>query len=72
MMDLEQWIYSPHIARWLSAGRKLNLAELMDCILSAPHRTLEEDIRRDYVRELEERRGKGETKRLAEELAKEK
>ena len=44
MMDLEQWIYSPHIARWLSAGRKLNLAELMDCILSAPHRTLEDKL----------------------------
>ena len=50
MMDLEQWIYSPHIARWLSAGRKLNLAELMDCILSAPHRTLEEKL--DGLRKL--------------------
>lgn len=49
-MDLEQWIYSPHIARWLSAGRKLNLAELMDCILSAPHRTLEEKL--DGLRKL--------------------
>ncbi len=57
MMDLEQWIYSPHIARWLSAGRKLNLAELMDCILSAPHRTLEEklDGLRKFRKEAEEK-----------------
>lgn len=49
-MDLEQWIYSPHIARWLSAERALNLTELTDCILSAPHRTLEEKL--DGLRKL--------------------
>ena len=84
-MDLKRWIYSPDIARWLSVGREMELMEWVDCILSAPHRTLEEkleglrelrreaggeaDIRRDYVRELEERCRNGEAKRLAEELA---
>lgn len=43
-MDLKQWIYSPDIARWLSEGRDLNLTELTDCILSAPHRNLGEKL----------------------------
>ena len=42
-MDLKRWIYSPDLARWLSAGRELDLDERMDCILSAPHRTLEKN-----------------------------
>ncbi len=49
-MDLKRWIYSPDLARWLSAGRELDLDERMDCILSAPHRTLEEKL--DGLREL--------------------
>ena len=48
-MDLKRWIYSPDLARWLSAGRELDLDERMDCILSAPHRTLEEKL--DGLRE---------------------
>ena len=49
-MDLKRWIYSPDLARWLSAGGELDLHERMDCILSAPHRTLEEKL--DGLREL--------------------
>lgn len=51
-MDLKRWIYSPDIARWLSVGRELELMEQMDCILSAPHRTLEEKL--DGLRRLRE------------------
>lgn len=43
-MDLKRWIYSPDIARWLSEERDLSLVELTDCILSAPHRILEEKL----------------------------
>ncbi len=50
MADLSRWIYSPDIAAWLSAGRPLDLAEQTDCILSAPHRTLEEKL--EGLREL--------------------
>ena len=55
-MDLKQWIYSPDIARWLSEGRDLNLTELTDCILSAPHRTLGEKLEglRELCREARE------------------
>ena len=57
-MDLKQWIYSPDIARWLSEGRDLNLTELTDCILSAPHRTLGEKLEglRELCREAREER----------------
>ena len=44
MTDFNQWVYSPDIAPWLSAGPPLDLAEQTDCILSAPHRTLEEKL----------------------------
>ena len=44
MIDFNRWIYSPDIASWLSAGPPLNLAEQTNCILSAPHRTLEEKL----------------------------
>lgn len=50
MIDFKRWIYSPDIARWLSGGRDLDLDEQMDCILSAPHRTLEEKL--ESLREL--------------------
>ncbi len=57
-MDLKRWIYSPDIARWLSEGRDLNLMELADCILSAPHRTLDEKLEglRELCREAREER----------------
>ena len=57
-MDLKRWIYSPDIARWLSEGRDLNLTELTDCILSAPHRTLGEKLEglRELCREAREER----------------
>ena len=56
MIDFKRWIYSPDIARWLSGGRDLDLDEQMDCILSAPHRTLEEKLEglRELRREAEE------------------
>ncbi len=44
MIDLKRWIYSPDIAQWLSGGRALNLDEQIDCILSAPHKNLEEKL----------------------------
>lgn len=44
MIDFNRWIDSPDIASWLSAGPPLDLAEQTDCILSAPHRTLEEKL----------------------------
>ena len=50
MIELEQWIYSQDIARWLSTRPALSLGEQMDCILSAPHRSLEEKL--DGLREL--------------------
>lgn len=56
-MDFKQWIYSPDIAQWLSEERNLNLTELTDCILSAPHRTLGEKL--EGLRELY-REAKGE------------
>ena len=34
MIELEQWIYSQDIARWLSTRPALSLGEQMDCILS--------------------------------------
>lgn len=56
-MDLKRWIYSPDIARWLSVGREMELAEWVDCILSAPHRTLEEKL--EGLRELRREVGEG-------------
>ncbi len=44
MIDFNRWIYSPDIASWLCAGPPLDLGEQADCILSAPHRTLEEKL----------------------------
>lgn len=57
-MDLKKWIYSPDIARWLSEERDLGLTERIDCILSAPHRTLGEKLEglRELCREEKEER----------------
>ena len=44
MIEFKRWIDSPDIASWLSAGPPLDLAEQTNCILSAPHRTLEEKL----------------------------
>ena len=71
-MDLKQWIYSPDIARWLSEGRDLNLTELTDCILSAPHRTLGEKLEglRELCREAREERQREDAPRELELLEK--
>ena len=44
MTDLSRWIYSPDIATWLSGGPRLEFAQQINCILSAPHRTLEDKL----------------------------
>lgn len=56
MIELEKWIYARDIARWLLTRPALSLEEQMDCILSAPHRSLEEKL--DGLRELSKEMGK--------------
>ena len=50
MIDLNQWIYSKDIAIWLTDQKPLSVTEQIDCICSAPHRTLQEKL--DGLREL--------------------
>ncbi|MEY8336967.1 hypothetical protein AALB16_02915 [Lachnospiraceae bacterium 62-35] len=56
MIDLNKWIDSPDIAIWLSGRPPLDLAEQIDCILSAPHRSLEEKL--DGLQRLREEAGR--------------
>ena len=42
MVNLNQWIYSKDIAKWLADQKPLSVTEQIDCICSAPHRTLQE------------------------------
>lgn len=44
MIDLDYWICSRDIADWLRVRPPLDPAEQVDCILSAPHRHLEEKL----------------------------
>lgn len=44
MIDLNQWIYSKDIAMWLTDQKPLSVTEQIDCICSAPHRTLQEKL----------------------------
>ena len=50
MIDLNQWICSKDIARWLADQGPLSVMEQIDCICAAPHRTLQEKL--DELREL--------------------
>ena len=50
MMDYKRWIYSQDIAEWLTGKKPLSLAEQLDCICSAPHRTFAEKL--EGLREL--------------------
>lgn len=61
MIELEKWIYSQDIARWLSTRPALSLGEQMDCILSAPHRSLEEKLvgLRELLKETAEQKQTG-------------
>ncbi len=56
MIAFDQWVYSQDMARWLFTRPALSLAEQMDCILSAPHRSLEEKL--EGLRELQREAGK--------------
>ena len=44
MINLNRWIYSKDIARWLMDQEPLSATEQIDCICSAPHRTLQEKL----------------------------
>lgn len=44
MIDLGRWIYSNDIAEWLMNRDPLSIEEQIDCICSAPHRTMAEKI----------------------------
>lgn len=50
MIDLNQWICSKDIAKWLADQGPLSVMEQIDCIYAAPHRTLQEKL--DGLREL--------------------
>ncbi len=55
MIELERWIYSRNIAQWLRTRPALNLEEQIYCVLSAPHRDLEEKL--EGLRELRREAG---------------
>ena len=44
MIDLGRWIYSNDIAEWLMNKEPLSIEEQIDCICSAPHRTVTEKL----------------------------
>ena len=44
MIDLGRWLYSNDIAEWLMNRDPLSVEEQIDCICSAPHRTMAEKI----------------------------
>ena len=44
MINLNQWICSKDIAKWLKDHKQLSVTEQIDCICSAPHRTLQEKL----------------------------
>ena len=44
MIDLGRWIYSKDIAEWLMNREPLSIEEQIDCICSAPHRTVTEKL----------------------------
>lgn len=58
MIDLNQWIYSKDIAKWLVDQEPLSVTEQIDCIGSAPHRTLQEKL--DGLRRLNDECGEKE------------
>jgi len=55
MIELDKWIYSQDIAKWLLSRPALDIDEQMYCILSAPHRNLEEKL--EGLRELQKEAG---------------
>ena len=58
MINLNQWIYSKDIAKWLMDQESLSVTEQVDCICSAPHRTLQEKL--DGLRRLNDDYGEKE------------
>lgn len=44
MIDFKKWIYSKDMAEWLSKNVSFDIDLQMNCICSAPHRTLKEKV----------------------------
>lgn len=44
MIDFSRWIYTKDIAEWIANRCLLSIEEQMDCISSAPHRTMTEKL----------------------------
>lgn len=43
-MDMNQWILSKDMAKWISRRQPLPVSDEINCILSAPHRSLKEKL----------------------------
>lgn len=59
MFDFNKWVYSEDIAKWLADRKGISAEDQINCILSAPHRTLEEKL--EGMKELSESVGDGRT-----------
>lgn len=43
-IDIKRWVYSQDIANWICENTVLSMTEQIDCICTAPHRTLREKL----------------------------
>lgn len=44
VIDIKKWIYSQDIADWILENVVLSTTEQIDCICTAPHRTMREKL----------------------------